>query len=160
MIYNTYLATFASSHVPQTFLWVSNPGLQRDFLIREVPTKKGNVEYWTKVLCDTTQRVYAIYILHNHVGNCGLKNLTNEEGELWIYVGDTSMRKKGVGSSATRLLLDIAFKELGLKLVYVHVARASSIAKGMYKTLGFKEVDWLENEWQGREVVRMELAKR
>lgn len=157
MIYNAYLTPFAGRHIPQTFLWVSTPELQRDFLIREVPTKKGNAEYWAKILHDSTQRAYAIYVLHNHVGNCGFKNLTDKEGELRIYVGDASMRKKGIGSSATRMLLDIAFNELGLKLVYVHVARANSIAKGMYETLGFKEVAELGGQWQGRGVVRMEL---
>src|SRR4030067_3213825 len=115
---------------------------------------------------NTAQRCYAILSEGRHVGNCGVKNisLTNKEGELWIYIGDPRMRRKGIASHATRLLAAKGFIELGLERIIVHVADFNVSAIKLYKKLGFIEVPVSDNstEWTNRgcNIIRMELKNQ
>jgi RimJ/RimL family protein N-acetyltransferase len=159
------LAPFTKEHVKLTFKWVKDPELRRMFLMRGEPTWEVHKTYFERVLADSTQHVYAILSQGVHVGNCGLKNvsLSKKEGELWIYIGDVSMRGKGISRTATELLLREGFNLLGLEMVYVHVAEFNTVAQSLYKRLGFIEVPLLKdaNEWTNREgrILRMELRK-
>lgn len=161
MTLNISLIPFTNEHVALTFEWVKDPDFQRLFLMRSEPTWEGHKKYFERVLNDNTQRVYAILAENEHVGNCGLKNLSEikKEGELWIYVGDPLMRGKGIGVSAARLLLCKGFEVLGLEMIYAHVADFNISARRLYEKLGFIEmplIDYL-NEWNNRgcKIIRM-----
>src|SRR4030066_2342495 len=103
---NVSLVPFREEHISLTFEWIQDPDFQQLFLMRDRPTWDGHIKYFDNMLKDPAQRVYAILSEGRHVGNCGVKNisLTNKEGELWIYIGDPRMRRKGIASHATRLL--------------------------------------------------------
>lgn len=153
MTFKIELRPFEPEHIIKTYEWVCTPRIQKMFLMREKPTCEGHITYWEKTLSDQSQHVYAIYADSAHIGNCGLKN----KGELWIYIGFPEFLGHGIGSTATSMLLELdkVFNET--EMACVHVAKFNKIAIKMYKRLGFKEVDWLEDEWQGRGVIRMEL---
>jgi len=159
------LIPFNNEHVTQTYEWVRDPELRRMFLMRGEPTPAGHQEYFKKTLADPTQRVYVILFQGAHVGNCGIKNISlpKKEGELWIYIGDAAMRGKGISKAATELSIQEGFGRLGLKMLYVHVAEFNTVAQGLYKGLGFKEVPLSGNDgaWTDREgkILRMELRK-
>lgn len=157
MMKKVILVPFTKDHISLTFEWVSNLELRQSFLMRGEPTREGNQAHWEQVLADSTQRVYAIFWGNKHIGNCGLKNIKlKKEGELWIYIGEPKMRGKGIGKQSTQSLLDKGFG-MNLKVIYLHVGRANTVARNLYKALGFKEVSVLVGEWIGREVLRMEL---
>ena len=128
-------------------------------------TWEGHLAYFERVLADPCQRVYAILDGGVHVGNCGFKNLApkTREGELWIYLGDSATRGKGIGLQATHLLVEEGFGRLGLDMIYLHVADFNAAARSIYGKLGFSEVPLQGNadSWAGRdcEVIRMELRK-
>lgn len=157
------LEDFAESHIKKTFEWVCDPDLQRDFLIRGKPTKEIHQQYFKNILSDATQQVFAISVKGAHVGNCGLKNISEENAELWIYIGEVRYRKKGFGKEATSLLLRKGFGVLGLKQVYVHVAEFNTNARRLYEQLGFKETSLLNGSktWTSRgcKIIRMELKR-
>lgn len=159
------LVPFTKDHVGLTFEWVSDPEFHRMFLMRGELTWEGHQAYFERVLADPTQHVYAILAEGVHVGNCGLKNISllKKEGELWIYIGDPSMRGKGVSKYAAELLLREGFEVLGLEMIHVHVVELNTVARRLYKRLGFIEVPLLRdtNEWANREckILRMELKK-
>jgi len=157
------LEDFAESHIEKTFEWVSDPDLQKDFLIRKNPTRESHLEYFKNVLRDATQQVFAIYAKNAHVGNCGLKNISDKNAELWIYIGEVLYRKKGVGREATSMLLRKGFEVFGLMQIYVHVAEFNTNARRLYDKLGFKETSLSQDSktWEGRgcNIIRMELKK-
>ena len=164
--FNVVLVPFTNDRVVLTFEWVKDPDLRHLFLMRGEPTWEGHNKYFERVLRDPTQRVYAILAGDEHVGNCGLKNLLplRKEGELWIYIGEPSIRGKGIGKRATELLLHEGFEVLGLKMIYTHVADFNTAARRLYKKLGFHEVPVINdsNEWANRQckIIRMELKKQ
>ncbi len=162
----TTLQPFGDEHIARTFEWVSDPWLQKNFLIRCQPTWETHKAYFDRILSDPSQSVYAILDNGVHVGNCGIKNicLDSQSGEIWIYIGATEYRGKHIGILAARLLCRAAFVVHGLTSVCVHVADFNEVAQKMYQKLGFASPSLgrpATPEWQGRgsSVRYMELRR-
>lgn len=159
------LVPFTKAHVDLTFQWVRDFEFQRLFFMRGEPTREKHEAYFENILNDRTQRVYAVLCENHHVGNGGIKNIApgQEEGELWVYVGLSAMRGKGIGRHATGLLIREAFENLKLLTVYVHVAKFNDAALKMYAALGFTQFAGrdIPEEWRDRqhEIVRMRLKR-
>jgi len=157
------LIPFTPEHLAKTFEWVSDATLQRDFLIRKKPTWDEHRRYFEKTLSDPGQKVFAIMQNGAHAGNCGLKHISLEkkEGELWIYIGDPAMRKKGLGKKALELLIGQAGTRIGLKKLIAHVADFNQAARRLYEQRGFtgSPDPAPESDWQTHncKVIRMEL---
>lgn len=159
------LIGFSELHIQKTFEWICEPELRRMFLMRGEPSWEEHVAYCKRILSDPKQSVYAVYFAEEHVGNCGFKNIIEkEEGELWIYMGSSLVRGKGVGTSATKLLLEEGFHNLALHMIYLHVADFNIAAYTVYKKLGFVEVSLRgdASDWAGRgcRIIRMELENK
>ncbi len=160
----TELVPFTWSHVAKTFTWVTNPELRRAFLIQGEPNWEGHQEYFRGVLADPTQRVYAIEYANCHVGNCGIKYISQEHqrGEAWIYVGDTSLRGRGIGKAAMEFLLEEAFRKLHLLRVCAHVADFNTASLALCIGVGFVEVTAHDESppWSGWgcRVIEMDLT--
>jgi RimJ/RimL family protein N-acetyltransferase len=61
--------------------------------------------------------------------------------------------------------LDLAFEELGLSMVYLHVAEFNQVARRMYEQLGFRYAPLASGDalaWAGRgfAVLRMEIGRQ
>jgi RimJ/RimL family protein N-acetyltransferase len=148
--------------VKRTFEWVTQPDLQRDFMIRETPSLDTHLAYFEKKLKDPTQRTFAIFYQEQHVGNCGVKNiLKDQEAELWIYLGVERVRGRGIGLASTKLLISRAVNDFNLKSLYLHVLASNVAAVKMYEKARFKKSEgllgseWLQRE-EGIEILRME----
>lgn len=156
------LELFSFEHIEKTFSWVSDPALQRDFMIRGEVTWEGHQTYFARVLADSAQRVYAICVDGRHVGNCGFKDIDCDAGtaELWIYLGDSAMRGRGIGAPAIRALLDEGRKTFSLRRVMVHVAVSNEAARRLYRQAGFVDATEVGPDWKGRgaTIVRMTLS--
>ncbi len=159
------LAPFTMDHVAKTFTWVTNPDFQRFFLMRGQPTWEVHQAHFDQALKDRSHQVFAVIYGDTHCGNCGLKNIVpGNEAELWIYIGEPSLRRKSLGYSATKLLIAKAFEVFDLKLVYVHFGDFNAPARRLYERTGFRQVPLKESageQWLNREceIIRMELLK-
>ena len=125
---------------------------------------QAHQDYFRKVLNDPSQIWYAIIANDSHIGNCGIRILSQEKKEctLWIYIGNTSLQNHGIGTTATKLMIENAFNLLDMRHIIIHVAAYNDRALRMYKTLGFTEIPLgNEEEWinRGCKVIKMELAR-
>ncbi len=161
LTHHVRLAPFTTQCVERTFEWVSHPALRRAFMMRGELTRAGHESYFARVLADPAQRVYAVLCDDSHVGNCGFKHLdpVAGEGELWIYIGASETRGRGIGTAATRLLLEVGNDVLGLRKIRVHVAPDNESAVRLYRRAGFVEIGTGADEWEGRGAIRMVLEK-
>jgi RimJ/RimL family protein N-acetyltransferase len=144
------LVPLTKEHISKTYAWISNAELRASFLLRGEITWARHVDYFNSVLVDTTQQVYAILYQGEYVGNCGLKhlNIVGANAELWIYIGSPSMRGKGVGGKAIRLLLQHGMKHFGLGRMQVHVAENNKQAYQLYLSVGFVDAGEGGVEWK------------
>lgn len=95
--------------------------------------------YLELLIKDPSRRSYAIVADGVHVGNVGLKELDLDAGtsECFIEVGAHGLRRRGVGAAAMRILLGIAFDELGLQTVRLGVFDFNTAAIALYRKVGF-----------------------
>lgn len=153
---------FSTHHIEKTFQWIKAYDLRKLFLMRGDADWETHLTYFKRILNDPTQKVYAIMLDEIHVGNCGFKNisLSMNEGELWIYIGNSSMRGKKIGTNVIELLIKDAINVLKLRKIYLHVAEFNIHARNLYKKFNFIEVEQKQGkQWANREcnVIRMEL---
>jgi len=149
--------------VRRTFKWLQRKELRDKFLLSRAPERSVHFQYWRKLINSSAERVYSIYYLDSHVGNCGLKHISGDSDacELWIYIADLSVRGKGVAKAVVLNLLEKAKFDLTKSTVYLHVSKENVVAVGLYKSAGFKIVeDLLTGPWENKDqqIQRMECA--
>jgi RimJ/RimL family protein N-acetyltransferase len=62
----------------------------------------------------------------------------NRSGEFGIQIGDPAARGRGIGKSATRLMLQHAFADLNVRRVYLSVLADNARAIRLYERVGFR----------------------
>jgi RimJ/RimL family protein N-acetyltransferase len=74
------------------------------------------------------------------VGHLDLSDIDQRRGTAWIgrvLVGDPALRSHGIGAAMIGQVLDVAFDELRLTRVELHVAEINDRARRCYSGLGF-----------------------
>lgn len=72
------------------------------------------------------------------VGAIWLENIKQHGAMIGMYIAHTNYRGKGIGSMAIKTLIDIAFKEIKLKRLYLIVREKNINAIECCKKFGFK----------------------
>ncbi|MBL4818692.1 MAG: GNAT family N-acetyltransferase [Deltaproteobacteria bacterium] len=101
---------------------------------------KVMAQYINALLDDKSRRTFAIEANGEHVGNVGLKeiNLEGHRAELFIEIGESEYRGRGVGKAAMILLLDYVFDKMALDELCLEVLEFNEPALRLYKMLGFE----------------------
>lgn len=127
--------------VRRTYLWLQDAQLRQNFLMRgDSPKISTHFQYWRQMLADSKQRIYSIYHGGRHIGNAGLRSFDVASGsaELWLYVGESMMRGRGIGRLVLGLLEDKIKNELCFGRALLHVSRKNRAAWRLYTAAGYK----------------------
>ena len=155
------LRPLAPEHLEQTYVWLQDQGLRRDFRLTKEIDRAAHQAWFEKMREDPAQAVFAVEAGGwGHIGNAGVKNLDGEAGELWIYLGPGQARARGLGTLAARELVRILFRDMGLIRIYLHVAETNKAALRVYEKLGFaRSKEAPSPEWAGKDdgLIRLEL---
>lgn len=139
------LSFFERQDVVKTWEWIQDEEFRADFEMRGKPDWDTHIAYFHSKLKDPSQKVFAIRLGREHIGNCGLKKLDGTSGELWIYIGEEKYRSKGIGKQALDLLLAEVDK-LGLGSVYLYVKKKNFRAFSLYIKAHFVPVKMEEED--------------
>jgi diamine N-acetyltransferase len=153
--------------------WISSPFImENSFLIKSNKSKRSaftTIEYaklyFKILLTDNRRKSFAITYDKQPIGTIGFKDITvaKDQAEIFIEIGEPSLRGQGLGKQAMKLLVSMAFtKEPFLKLL-LNVLEFNAPAVKIYYNLGFttktKEI-WHHDKyglhWR---VLTMELKK-
>ena len=88
------------------------------------------------------RKLFAILAGDEIVGECKLKNIDPEKREysLGIHLRDDSVKEKGYGTQAERLILQYAFEELGMVAVNADAALKNTRSQHVLEKVGFRYV--------------------
>ena len=90
------------------------------------------------------------------IGATWLENITQNEAKIGIYIAITNYRGKGIGSEVLKILIDRAFKEMNLKMLYLNVREKNINAIKCYEKCDFKitkefpKSHFMDSSYQGK----------
>lgn len=130
---------------PEIWKWTLNSPNRKILL-------KDELMWVKKVIAEKDSKRFAILANERYIGNIQLTNIKYSESYFGIFIGDTDYWGKGIGFTATKLIIQYGFEKLGLKKIKLRVRQGNTRAIHIYSKLGFKKVN--ENE----ELIFMELS--
>ncbi len=103
-------------------------------------TPEIEINWIEKILADSRSKRFAIIVDEIYVGNIQLTNITKNEAEYHIFIGEKSYWGKGIAFSATQQIIRFAKNNLKLDNIYLKVNPEHLKAIKLYEKSGFKVV--------------------
>jgi RimJ/RimL family protein N-acetyltransferase len=125
------------------YAWLNDPRLAR-LSASYRPVHEPAHEDWLRGLAGNRSRV-AFAIEETETGRLvGIVQLvdihdTHRNAEMRIRIGEPGARGRGLGAASLRLLLDHAWRDLGLHRVYAYVFADNERAIASYARVGFEQ---------------------
>lgn len=110
-----------------------------------VVTPKIERQWITSVMHTMNRRTFAICVgrKQKYVGNVQLLDITENSGELGIFIGDKRYWNHGIGQKAIELLKKYAKNVLNLCFLFLSVKKDNIGAQKCYEKCGFKQIEML-----------------
>lgn len=171
-----HLKSLEANHLSTIHDWKNDFLLASLVMAQPLPVTYSNVEvWWSNNYNDSQQILFGIFLNSESkdeieanlpVGIIRLMFIDwiSRTGDLGIFIGDPSLRKKGIGKAAIKLILNYAFKNLNLHKICLRVLSSNKGAIHCYQSLGFHtegtqyEQFWTEGKYEN--VVHMGLIAR
>lgn len=123
--------------------WRNNPNVRNNFIFREKFTNVMH-ENWMKTKVETGEVVqYIIEDLTNGqpVGSVYFRDIDeeNDSAEYGIFIGEDSVRGKGMGTETAKLFVKFGLEKLGLHRIFLRVLRDNQTAYKSYEKAGFQK---------------------
>ena len=141
------LGVVRREHLPQFTVWFNDPEVRRGLAHRGLPNEDGELRWYEQVTEASaaprpTNVVFAIHDADDGelVGVCGLEGIDHNflRAEFGIWLGQR--RDTGIGTDATRLVLQWAFTILGLRNVILETYDFNEAAQRAYEKAGFQVI--------------------
>ena len=136
-----YLRPLQESDSHISYIWRNNPDIWKytGSKPNKYITPEIEMEWIKDVLKRDNEKRYAICTFQDdkYVGNVQLTKIENGRAEFHIFIGVTDYWGKGIGKLATKKIIDIGFKLLKLKSIYLEVKKSNIPAVKAYLSVGF-----------------------
>jgi len=122
--------------------WRNRKDIQQAFFHQEPITMEQQQDWYNRYLKDDTDMMFVIedVKIHIPIGSIAIYHIdhNNKQCEIGrIMIGNKKYLGKGYAHEATMLLLDRAFKDLGLNRIYLEVFNHNSRGITLYESCGF-----------------------
>lgn len=139
---------FERADIPKKIEWINNPA-NNQFLHYDIPIEISRTERWFDRNQGRTDRFDATIVADGvPCGTIGLLEIDrkNSKAEYYIAMGDASLKRKGISTEASRLILRYAFQELGLNKVYLYTETENIPAQRLFEKVGFVKEGCLKED--------------
>ena len=131
------LRKFCKEDVPNKVEWI-NDCKNNQYLHYDLPLEEEKTMQWFLKNKDRTDRYDAIVEYDGMaVGLIGLLSIGGGKAEYYVTIGKQSCKGKGIATQASRLLLEYAFGQLGLRDVYLYTEVDNISAQKLFERCGF-----------------------
>lgn len=122
--------------------WRSDEFVARQLFSSSPPSIEEHLTWFSRMSSSEDRQEFIIVDAKSGVayGTIGLSNIDRSLGraEYGVMLGEPSARGRGIAREATELILNYAFKELGLRQIYLNVFSDNERATHLYDSLGFR----------------------
>lgn len=141
------LGVLRREHLHQLSIWFNDPEVRRGLAHRGLPNEDGELRWYEQIseAAAAPRPASVPFAIHDAadgelVGVCSLENIDHNflRSEFGIYLGQR--RGSGIGSDATRLVLDWAFTIVGLRNVMLESYEFNENAVRAYERAGFQVI--------------------
>lgn len=133
------LVDYDRSFLDASFKWLADEEIK--FLTNTSSFSKDVQEQWFLSLSEK-EDYYIRGILADGIpiGACGLKHITNVDGEYWGYIGEKEYWGKGIGKQMMSFIESHA-RLLQLKQIYLLVIPENIRAIRLYNNKGYRKIE-------------------
>ncbi|MCD6307428.1 MAG: GNAT family N-acetyltransferase [Candidatus Latescibacteria bacterium] len=127
--------------LPALRQWINDPLIMRRIGIEGIRTEEMQRQWFADLQDDDGRAVWAVCHgeVRSYIGNVSLYDIDRKHGHagLAVFIGEESNRGKGYGGGAVRLMLECAFRDMGLHRVYCKTEESFPGALRLYESIGF-----------------------
>ena len=131
------LRAFSEEDIEYKVLWINDEKNNR-YLHYDIPLSVEKTRAWFHSKADNRLDCTILYD-NIPVGLIGLIGIDsqNKKAEFYISMGRDDFKRKGIATTASKLLLQYAFTNLELQKVYLNVDEENVAACRLYEKIGF-----------------------
>ena len=145
-----YLRSMDERDTMDIIRWRNSEQVRKYFIYQDDFTVEGHT-YW---LQEVVQKGKACQMMickedtNKAIGSVFIRDidLHHKKGEFGIFIGEDAERGSGIGSAATRMILEHGFSQLGLNRIYLRVLADNARAIRSYEKAGFQKEGYLRDD--------------
>jgi RimJ/RimL family protein N-acetyltransferase len=118
--------------------WLNDEELR---ILVDIPkiTKNQQLKWFHELPTKNDYLIWGILFGDNPIGVSGIKNINNNSGEYWGYIGDKNYWGKGLGSFMIQLI-EMEAKKIKLSKLHLKVLISNKKAIQLYQKSGFVQI--------------------
>ncbi len=129
------LTTYDKDFLEKSWQWLHDAELKHLTMTPDF-SKEQQADFFASLPLRKDYSIYGVAYLDEPIGACGLKNIINEEAELWLYIGNKQYWGRGLGTMTMSLLESEAIAK-GLKKLYLNVIKDNKVAISLYQKMNY-----------------------
>jgi len=136
---NVILTPLRAEHAAAIVRWLEDPTIAESLGLRSEPTLARTRSFIADAANNDSMFARAIIVDGAHVGTVVLDHIDRHIGKAraHIYIGDHTLRGRGVGREAMALVVSAGFNELDLHKIWLTVHARNQAAIRAYQAVGF-----------------------
>ncbi len=129
------LVNFDRVFLDLSWHWLNDPEINQ-MTMAGVISRENQLSFFESLDKRTDYKIFGIRAGVN-AGVCGLKNIQDGSAELFIYIGEKRLWRRGIGSRALELLENHGIQK-GLQRIWLKVSRCNLSAFNFYLARGYR----------------------
>jgi RimJ/RimL family protein N-acetyltransferase len=138
-ILNTKFVDYNKIFLEKSWEWLNDTEMKK-LTLTPALTKEMQQNFFDSLPKRNDYFIKGILCNNKPIGACGLKNLTEEEGEYWGYIGEKGYWGRGIGKEMVKFIIEFA-KQKQLKNIWLRVFEKNERAYNLYTKNNFIEED-------------------
>jgi len=121
--------------------WRNKDEIRKSMLTQHIISKGEHAGWLKKLKTADDSKFWVVFVEDTLIGVAYLQNIDRKKStsEWGFYIGEDAYKGKGLGKSILFKLLDKAFGEMNLEILFTKVLSDNTIAFHIYEELRFKE---------------------